>query len=127
MASLRNLAVAAPRSEGWTSTATGMRWAARDYPTRCHCSTSQRENAGTVTSGSPTHAPGRKPLPVLAVDAPIFVKRLGCLSPRNSDLPRFAQPFCAWPHLICDGSAPLDVRRTLDLAGGVAGCSQSAG
>ena len=31
MASLRNLAIAALRSEGWTNIASFLRWAARDY------------------------------------------------------------------------------------------------
>ena len=31
MASLRNLAIAALRADGWTSIASGLRWASRDY------------------------------------------------------------------------------------------------
>ncbi len=31
MASLRNLAIAALRASGWTSIASGLRWASRDY------------------------------------------------------------------------------------------------
>ncbi len=31
MASIRNLAIAALRRDGWTSIASGLRWASRDY------------------------------------------------------------------------------------------------
>ena len=31
MASIRNLAIAALRGDGWTSIASGLRWASRDY------------------------------------------------------------------------------------------------
>jgi glycosyltransferase involved in cell wall biosynthesis len=45
MASMRHLAIGALRAHGGSNIAAGIRWAGRDYTTRCHCSTSQRENA----------------------------------------------------------------------------------